>query len=150
VELLGHYSNQTIWAKRISSLANIAGRDREDTGRGLHSRVRKLTKDEVSVLVACYEPGATVYDLAEQFNIHRTTVSFHLHRQGIKMRRRGLSVEAIARAAQLYQAGWSLARIGEHLCVDAETARQALRASGVTMRSPHEHCEKHARRFDSS
>ena len=39
------------------------------------STVRKLTRDELCELVAGYKAGATVYELAEQFKIHRVTVS---------------------------------------------------------------------------
>jgi DNA-binding NarL/FixJ family response regulator len=39
---------------------------------------RKLSSEEVVVLVERYRAGATMIELAEQFKIHRTTVSAHL------------------------------------------------------------------------
>jgi hypothetical protein len=76
--------------------------------------------------------------LADQFGIHRTTVSAHLHRQGIPLRRQGLSPDNnIAQAQRFYAEGWSLAHIGERLNVDAHTVRRALTARGVRMRDTH-------------
>jgi len=63
------------------------------------------------------EPPST--KLASRFGIHRATVSTHLHRQGITVRRQGLDTEGIAHAVRLYQEGWSVARVGERLGDDA-------------------------------
>jgi DNA-binding CsgD family transcriptional regulator len=100
--------------------------------------VQQLSPEAVRELVAGYEDGATVYELAEQFKIHRTTVSLHLQRQGVAMRRTGLSDEQIRQAAKLYEQGLSLVRLAEHMQVNAETVRQALRKHGVRMRRPWE------------
>jgi hypothetical protein len=51
-----------------------------------YTAVRKLRAEQVQELVEAYEAGATVYQLAERFKIHRVTVSAHLHRQGVRMR----------------------------------------------------------------
>jgi transposase len=47
--------------------------------------------------VDLYLAGATVYELARRFGIHRVTVSTHLQRQGITIRRQGLDTEGIAK-----------------------------------------------------
>jgi IS30 family transposase len=44
----------------------------------------------------------------------------------------------IDQAAELYQQGWSLARIGSHLGVDGTTVWKELRRLGVHMRGRHE------------
>jgi hypothetical protein len=69
-----------------------------------------LVQDQIEHLIAAYQAGATVYDLAAQFGIARQTVSSILKRHGIPLRRQGLSPEQIDQAAQLYQDWWSLAR----------------------------------------
>ncbi len=81
-----------------------------------------------------YRDGATVYDLAERFSIHRTTVSGHLHRQGIKMRGHSLDETQVHVAIALYEQGWSTAWIGRHLGVNCSTVWLALRAREVRMR----------------
>jgi lambda repressor-like predicted transcriptional regulator len=83
--------------------------------------------------------GGTVYELADCFGIHRTTVSAHLHREGVAMRRRGLDEPRVDHAARLDEQGWSVARIGARLDVDRgvdSTAWSALRARRVPMRDP--------------
>jgi DNA-directed RNA polymerase specialized sigma24 family protein len=104
--------------------------------------VRKLKTDEVTHLVAQYQAGATVYELAGQFKINRKTVSLHLQRCGIKMRLQGLADEQVAVAAQLYEQGWSLSKLGTRFEVDPETVRSALKRSGVRMREPWERITK--------
>jgi len=50
------------------------------------------------------------------------------------MRMHGLSPEQIEEAVRLYEAGWSLARIGTKLGVDAGTVQARLRERGMRMR----------------
>jgi hypothetical protein len=73
-----------------------------------------------------YRAGETVYELVARFGIHRATVSAHLHRQGITLRRQGLNAEGVAHAVRLYEDGWSVARIGHRLGVDGTTAWKAI------------------------
>jgi len=137
VELLGRYSNWTSWTDRLQVLGETDSRRREDSpvGRGV---ARRLTRDEVAQLAVEYQNGATVYDLAERFKIHRTTVSQHLHRQRARMRRRGMTEQQTVEAARLYRQGWSLARLGGHFGVDGATVWRDLRQLGVPMRKPYE------------
>jgi DNA invertase Pin-like site-specific DNA recombinase len=83
VELLGYYSNLVDWAEKLDRLPELTGQRQEPI---LHGVVRRLKPDEIDALVRAYEGGATVYELATRFKIHRTTVSEHLHHQGVKMR----------------------------------------------------------------
>src|ERR1019366_6221183 len=83
----GRYSNLADWAKELRQLSAMAGQPRLREQSKLHQVVRRLRADEVNALVARYESGATVYELAALFKIHRTTVSAHLHRHGANVRR---------------------------------------------------------------
>jgi hypothetical protein len=131
VELLGYYSNLVDWADKLDHLSKFAGQRQEPA---LHGVVRRLKHDEVSQLVASYEAGATVCQLSTQFNIHRTTVSAHLRRQGARVRLTGMTDEQIAEAASLYKQEWSLAKVGEHFGLNGTTVWRALKAYGVPMR----------------
>jgi len=64
----------------------------------------------------------------------RQTVSKILKRHGVAMRMRGLSSEQADEAVRLYKAGWSLARTGERMGVDAGTVLNRLRERGVKIR----------------
>jgi hypothetical protein len=96
-----------------------------------------LSALDVAALVDGYVAGATVYELAARFELHRVTVSAHLHRQGVVMRRRGLDPGRVNEAARLYAGGWSVARVGARLDVDGGTVWATLRARGVRMRDCH-------------
>ncbi len=66
---------------------------------------------------------------------HRGTVLRSLQATGIAIRQRGLSPDVLAQAAALYQAGWSLARLGEKYGCDDMAVRRALALHGVKIRS---------------
>jgi transposase-like protein len=112
---------------------------RTPTGRpaGHPPSGRKLSTAEIDKLVQQYKSGATVYELAEQFGIHRTTASLHLHRHGVTLRRRGLDPSQIDHAVRLYADGQSLARIADRYDVDPSTVHTALRTRCVHMRDLH-------------
>ncbi|QIS09736.1 helix-turn-helix domain-containing protein [Nocardia arthritidis] len=73
---------------------------------------RKLSPEEVQNLVARYEAGMSIADLARQFGMHTQTVDCHLKRQGVQ--KRGtfkLSREQVAEGVDLYADGWSTIEI---------------------------------------
>ncbi|WP_410624947.1 hypothetical protein [Amycolatopsis sp. cmx-8-4] len=76
-------------------------------------------------------------ELGARFGIERRTVSNILHRNGVPMRRRGLSPDQVDDAVHLYNLDWSLARVGEHLNVDHSTVLTKLRERSVLTRDTH-------------
>ena len=95
---------------------------------------RRLPRDEVDRLVDEYHRGASVTQLASEFEIHRTTVTRHLDRHGVTKHRDGLDAEQVRRAVELYAEGSSLATIAEHLGVYPSTIYYWLRKMEVTLR----------------
>jgi tRNA U34 5-methylaminomethyl-2-thiouridine-forming methyltransferase MnmC len=95
---------------------------------------RRLRRPEIDELVAGYQAGATTYELAERFRLHRVTVSAVLRRNGVALRAQPLSPTQIATATQFYHEGLSLLKVGERVGCDAETVRQALTKAGVGIR----------------
>lgn len=85
-----------------------------------------------------YQGGAQVKDLAERFGVHRVTITTLLRRQGVTLRKPGLTTDQIAAACRLYRSGWSVSRLGAKLGVDGTTVWRALITAGVIMRSPNE------------
>lgn len=102
-------------------------------------RAKWLNATELACLVERYHAGATVYELAAEFGVHRTTISQRLKTAGVQMRLQPLTAKQVATTAALYGTGLSLADVGQQLGVDASTLHQALRQHGVEMRRPWEH-----------
>ncbi len=98
---------------------------------------RRLGGAEQEELVARYQAGDLMTELAERYGIHRRTVSAILKRHGVPTRATGLSPEQIQHAVLLYAQGQSLAKIGRALGVDAGTVHGRLREQGVPMRDTH-------------
>jgi hypothetical protein len=97
-----------------------------------------LDEATIAQLVADYEAGTPSTRLMRDYGLSKGTVLSLLHEAGAAMRFQGLSDEQVLEATRLYQAGWSLKRVGDHLDVDHETVRQALRRLGVQLRGPHD------------
>jgi hypothetical protein len=87
VELLGRYSNRTNWTELPERLLQTcqSGRPEAPARRGT---VRRLSPEQIAELVDEYNSGVIINDLAKHFKIHRTTVSLHLLRQGVRDCRR--------------------------------------------------------------
>jgi hypothetical protein len=133
------YSNRAYWTKALRRLPKATSQTETNTVRVHRRSANRLSDGQVAALVDGYLAGATVYELAARFDIHRVTVSAHLHRQGVTVRRQGLDDEGVALAIRLYEDGWSLARIGDRLGVDASTAWTALKTQGIALRDTHGH-----------
>lgn len=88
---------------------------------------KRLDAAAVDALVDGYLAGQTVYELAAEFGIERRTVSAHLHRRGVPMRRRGLSLAQMEEAFTLRDRGWSLAKIGARFDAAPGTILNCLR-----------------------
>jgi hypothetical protein len=109
----------------------------EDSSLPERQRQKRLKPEEIERVVELYRRGATVYELAEQFSCHRTTISAALHKANVNFRRTGMTTAQIDEAAVLYESGLSLARVGERFNVNARTVQLRLRERGVAMRDTH-------------
>ena len=90
-----------------------------------------LTPSEIDHLVADYQAGSGVQELAETYGIHRATVFAHLRRQNVPRRRPGLNDQEQAEAVRLSREGMSMRAIGRRMGVDRKAVRVALVAAGV-------------------
>jgi DNA-binding transcriptional ArsR family regulator len=134
----GHYYNTKRQVSELEALLRKLPDPTQPLHRAPKRRIpgtaKQLDPEQVKELIVGYQAGATVYQLGDRFGIERRTVSQHLHRHGVPMRRRGLSPGQIDEAVQLYEAGWSLARIGGKLGVDPTTVLTKLRERHVRTR----------------
>jgi len=100
--------------------------------------LKQLRSSEVSPLVDGYQSGATVYELAKQFGIHRATVGVYLRARGIDTTPPAIRPEDVSTVVDLYQTGRSLRRIGEKFGVSDAAVRARLLQAGVRIRGTHE------------
>lgn len=104
-----------------------------------HKLAQRLPPGTITHLLADYQAGDSTAALAEQYRIGFTSVKMLLHRHDIPLRHgRRLSDREVLAATELYQAGWSLAKLGQKFDVDGSTVWRRLRRAGVVMRSPSE------------
>lgn len=98
----------------------------------------RLKPEEIDRLVAMYESGSSVNQLAELVKIHRTTVMAHLKRRGIPTRPtvRALTDEQVQEVIKLYKGGLSTAAIAIRYDVNPGTIRNELIRADVPRRSP--------------
>jgi DNA-binding transcriptional ArsR family regulator len=140
VALLKAISHPTVPVRRLLELAQTWPESLpDDVPAPVKCRTAKqLRLDELDRLVQGYQSGATVYELAKRFGIHRATVGSHLRARGIDTTPSGLRPEDIPVTAELYRAGWSLQRIAERFDTTDMTVRARLLEVGVRMRGAHE------------
>ena len=100
-------------------------------------RARKLSEGEIDMVMRAYLQGATVYELAKQFGIHRATIGKHLRSRGIDTTPRAISLEDEERVVELYKKGWSTERIAFKFNTSARSVRARLLSNGVRMRDTH-------------
>lgn len=97
-------------------------------------RQRRLTPAEVQSLIAQYQAGDSINELARVLGVDRSVVSRQLDRAGQTKRRPGLTFEDLERIEALYAAGWSLARLGREFHVHGKTVAAHLRSVGIAVR----------------
>jgi len=105
-----------------------------DIPRSTSRTARPLKPARVDALVAGYQSGRTMKELAAEFGINRRTVPAHLRRAGVPIRRGGLDHDQVADAVNLYEAGWSSGRLAEKFDVSADSVLKSLRRAGVSIR----------------
>ncbi|WP_349902120.1 helix-turn-helix domain-containing protein [Parafrigoribacterium humi] len=97
-------------------------------GRPFHSSVKHLSAIEIDQMVHDYQTGVgSLYDLADIYGVHRTTIAQHLKRRGVRVGKLPLEQPEIEQARTLHKQGLSLNAIGRELRRDPKTVRAALR-----------------------
>ena len=134
---MGAYSNLALQSQHLRDLPKQieTSQARKPTKRLRRQKVpRRLSNEETGELCSNYLSGATVYELATKFDVHRLTVSAILERHGIPRRMQSLTSDQIEDAVNRYRSGQSLSEVGEQLSCSPETVRRALNRIGEPMR----------------
>ncbi len=84
-------------------------------------------------MVARYEAGASIREVAAAFKVHRETAARHLRSAGAQLRKAVLTEEQTAQAEVLYLSGQTLAQVGEKFDVSQGTIGRCLRERGAAL-----------------
>lgn len=135
--------------QRYSKLPNIAcfpsstpvpGVPLEHTGRSarrVHNVRKRLGGEAMAQLIADYEAGLSTTVLTSKYCLGKGTVLRILDEHGVTRRHQSLTEEQVQQVIELYQQGWSLARVGRELGRDATLIHLTLkRGGGSTTRLP--------------
>ena len=135
VEVIGRYSNLSEQGELLRHLLEIVPNGPPKPTFQTKKQVqRRLRPKEIDDLVAAYQAGISVYELADHHRIHRATVSLLLERRGVPRRYRLVEGDRITQAVNLYESGHSLSTVGSQMGVSPETVRNVLIRAGVTLR----------------
>lgn len=134
VELLGRYSKMNSQVVRLRELLAPGHDQHVSTPRQPKQLQTRLSPDRRMAFADSYRAGMSIPDLAAEFRINRATVFRLVERLGLPRRTPILRAAEVEEARRLYQSGYSLARVGEHLGVAAHTVTLALRKAGVEIR----------------
>lgn len=126
------------------------GPERHDTRGAVAKNPTKpqtrLTSEQRAELVADYESGMPVREIAAKYRVHRGTIPSIVVQAGGSVRAPGLTEEVRARAVALYVQGMTLRRVAEELGADDKTVRKAIVDAGAILRprgrQPHRKCSE--------
>ena len=109
---------------------------REEKGRLSNPTQQRLSPSNIADLIAAYDAGATISQLAAEFGIHRTTVAARLDRHQVPRHRErsAWDDDTLNEAAELYATGLSLADVAHQFGIDAQTVANRFRHAGVPVR----------------
>jgi hypothetical protein len=132
-EETGRLSNPSIEPTGMVTAAHAPASTEQPRPRRTQKRLRGVEVDE---MVAAYRTGDSVDELAERFDVHRTTAMAHLRRRRVEPRVpfTAWDPEALTAAAALYASGASLVVVAARFRVDPSTVANRFRRAGVTIR----------------
>jgi DNA-directed RNA polymerase specialized sigma24 family protein len=135
VEVLGRYSNHSDQGKHVADLVEKAPAGPSTPIRRTTKRVcRRLSAEEIEIVVTGYAQGVPVEDLAAAFGVDQCTIQRCARRHDLPRRSPRLGPKQIEEASLLYAEGQSLAKLSTHLGVATDTVANALRRAGVNLR----------------
>jgi hypothetical protein len=100
----------------------------------VHDVRRRLNRETITQLVADYEAGQSTPTLVKRYGLAKGTVLKLLKEHGITMRHQQMTEAEIIETIDLYQQGWSLARIGQHFGRNPSIIQGVLKRAGVARR----------------
>jgi len=135
VEVIGRNSNLGHLCKKWADLRErISEAPRRPASSTPPRSKRFLIPMDIDDIVHRYGAGETTQQIGAHYGISKTRVAAVLRKQGVTIRRQGLTEDRLAEAAELYAAGRSLAWLGARYGISHTTVAAALRRQGTQLR----------------
>jgi hypothetical protein len=111
----------------------------------IHNVQKRLGPELLAQLVAEYRAGSATTALMAKYHIGKGTVLGVLHEAGVIRSQRRATSSQLQEAAELYNQGWSLERVGQHLGFEDSPVWLWLKQLDVPRRRPWERGEADSR-----
>ena len=138
---IGRHAHPTYPSKSLEELQDLvrdltANIKRRRVPRRADPRTKatRLTDAQVQEILASYCAGTSSKRLAADYHVDIRRLLALLRNHGIEVRRQPPTEEQLARAAELYAEGLSVAAVANKLGLSATTLTNHLRKSGVALR----------------
>lgn len=141
VEVLQRYANTAQHRKSPISVSPKAPKSPPNVQpavpQHIHKATQRLDPATIKQLVTDYRDGMPTTQLMSRYHLSKGAILRIMDAHSVPRRNTALSPADQATAIQLYQQGWSLARVGAHLKRDAGTIHNVLIRAGVPRRDSH-------------
>jgi hypothetical protein len=127
----------TLLNERLYGPKTASTNTHDERSGPIRQRQRRLSDVQVQKMTTRYLEGATVYELAVEFDICRSKVSERLKVNGVIMRLSSPSDQEVCEMVRLYESGLSLAAVGKRVGASVGTVRRCVLARGVQTRDTH-------------
>jgi DNA-directed RNA polymerase specialized sigma24 family protein len=127
----------TLLNERLYGPKTASTNTHDERSGPIRQRQRRLSDVQVQQMTTRYLEGATVYELAVEFDICRSKVSERLKKNGVRMRLSSPSDQEVCEMVRLYESGLSLASVSKIIGKSVGTVKRSVLESGVQTRDTH-------------
>jgi DNA-directed RNA polymerase specialized sigma24 family protein len=127
----------TLLNERLYGPKTASTNTHDERSGPIRQRQRRLSAVQAQQMTTRYLEGATIYELAAEFDICRSKVSEWLKKNGVKMRLQAPADQQISEMVRLYESGLSLAAVGKKVGMSVGTVKRYVVEYGVHMRDTH-------------
>lgn len=104
---------------------------------------KNLSDLEIQTICKKYQSGSSSYELAKEFNCHRSTITAALRRNGIEVSHKAATKpELVKRVIELYAEMKTPKEVGAIVGITGDTVRTILKESGIYIRRSWEYPKK--------
>lgn len=96
---------------------------------------KNLSELEIQTICKKYQSGSSSYELAKEFNCHRSTITAALRRNGIEVSHKATTKpELVKRVIELYAEMKTPKEVGAIVGITGDTVRRILKENGIHIR----------------